>query len=61
MTYWGGNAFKQDKNRLDKHSKKAGGVVVGRRQESTDTAYHRLVTNKLRTILADEIDTPTET
>ena len=27
---------------------------MGRRQESTDTAYHGLVTNKLRTTLADE-------
>ena len=53
MTCWGGNASKQDTNRLDKNIQKAGGVV-GRRQESIDTAYHRLVTNKLRTILADE-------
>ena len=29
--------------------KKAGGVV-GRRHENTDTVYHRLVTNKPRTI-----------
>ena len=30
------------------------GWVVGRRQESIATVYHRLVTNKLRTISADE-------
>ena len=53
MSCWGGNASKQDKNRLDKNTKKAGDVV-GRRQESINTVYHRLVTNKLRTILADE-------
>ena len=52
MTCWGGNASKQD-NRLDKNIQKAGGMV-GRRQESIDSAYHRLVTNKLRTISADE-------
>ena len=42
MTCWGGNAAKQDRTRLDQNTKKAGGVV-GRRQESIDTAYHRLV------------------
>ena len=53
MTCWGGNAPKRDKNRLEKNIQKAGGVV-GRRQESIDTAFHPLVTNKLRTIWADE-------
>ena len=33
--------------------KKAGGVV-GRGQESTDTAYHQLVTNTLKTVLAKD-------
>ena len=55
---WGGNASEQDKSRLDKNIKKVG-EGVGRRQESIDRAYHRLVTNKLRKILADE--TPIET
>ena len=42
---------KKDQNGLDKNIKKAG-VVIGRRQESKDIAYHdRLVTNKLRTTL----------
>ena len=40
-------------NRLDKNIKEAGGVAE-KRQESIDTANHRLVTNKRRTILADE-------
>ena len=52
-TYWGGNASKQDKNRLDKNIRKAAGVA-GRRQGSINTAYHRLMTNKLKTILADK-------
>ena len=52
----GWDASKQDKNRLDKNIREAGGggVVVRRRQESIDTAYRRLVPNKLRTILADK-------
>ena len=37
MTCRGGNASKQDKNRLSKNVKNAGGVM-GRWQESTDTA-----------------------
>ena len=54
MLGWG--ASEQDKNRLDKNIREAGGggVVVRRRQESIDTAYRRLVTNKLRTIWADQ-------
>ena len=40
-------------NRLDKNIKEAGGVAE-KRQESIDTANHRLVTDKQRTILADE-------
>ena len=51
MTCWGGNASKQVKTRLDKNMKKAG-WMVGRGQESKDTACHRLVTNKPSTILA---------
>jgi len=47
MTCWGGNASKQGKNWLNKNIKKAGGVVR-RRQESTDTDYYWLATNKLR-------------
>ena len=43
----------KSKTRLDKNIKKADGVV-GRRQESIDTAYRRLVTDKLRTVLADK-------
>ena len=38
---WGGNAAKQDQGRLEKVIKKAGGVVR-RRQESFNSAYHRL-------------------
>ena len=53
MTCWGGNVSKRDKNRLDKNMKKAG-WMVRRGQESRDTAYHRLVTNKPSTILAGE-------
>ena len=53
MTCWVGNASKQDENSLDNETKKAGGEGGGRR-ESTDTAYHRLVTNKLRSNLSDE-------
>ena len=53
MTCWGENASKQDKNRLDKNIEKVDGVV-DRRQENTDTAYRRLVTNKLKTVLADK-------
>ena len=52
--YWKIYYFnKQDKSRLDMNIKKAG-WLVGRRQESIDTAYRRLVPNKLRTILADK-------
>ena len=37
-------------------------MVVGRGQESIDTAYHRLVTNKLIVIiLADETHPPLRT
>ena len=53
MTCWGGNASKQNKNRLDKNIKKVD-RVAGRRQESIDTAYHRIMTKKLKTILADK-------
>ena len=35
----------ETKNRVNKNTKKADGVV-GKREESRDTAYHRLVTNK---------------
>ena len=38
----------------EKKLDKKADVVVGRGQESIDTAYHRLVTNKLIIILADE-------
>ena len=53
LTCWGGNASIQNKNSHDRNIKKARGVV-GRRLERVDTAYHQLVTNKLRTALADE-------
>ena len=44
-----------DKSKTDSTTTiKMEGGVVGRRQESTDTTHHRLVTNKLGTILADE-------
>ena len=49
----GGNAAKQDKDRLEKIIKKAEGTV-GRKQESFQSAYHRLLTDRLNTILADE-------
>ena len=50
---WGGNAAKQDKDRLEKNIKEAEGIV-GRKQESLHSAYHRLLTDRLNTILADE-------
>ena len=53
LSCWGGNMTQQDRNRLDKNIKKAGGVI-GRAQENMETAYHRLVTDKLLTVLADE-------
>ena len=59
MTCYDGNAFKQDKTRVDKNTKKADGLV-GKRGKSRDTAYHRFVTNKLRTILPDETEAPTQ-
>ena len=45
--------IQQDKNRLNINIKKAC-EVVWRGQENIETTYHRLVTNKLQTILADE-------
>ena len=53
LTCWGGNMTQQDRNRLDKNIKKAGGVV-GRSQENIDATYTRLVTDRLQTILSDE-------
>ena len=50
MTCWGGNAFEQDKNRLDKNSNKAVRGVKRREQEGTVRAqvnYHHLRTNKI--------------
>ena len=45
MTCWGGNAFKADrKNRLDKTIRRHRGGLVGTKQESIDTVYHRLMT-----------------
>ena len=52
MTCWGEDASREDKNRLNKNMKKAG---RGDGEKSTDTVYHQLVTNKLRTVLADEM------
>ena len=51
---WGGNAAKQDKDRLEKNIKEAEGIV-GRKQESLHSAYHRLFTDRLNTSLADEM------
>ena len=44
LTCWGGNTFKPDKNRLSRQNNQKAGELVGRRQESTDTVYHRLMT-----------------
>ena len=44
MTCWGGNAFKSDKNRLSLQNNQKAGGLVGRRQESIGTVYHRLMT-----------------
>ena len=53
LTCWGGNVTKQDRNRLDKQIKKAGGVV-GRQQDDLETLYRRLVTKKPTAILTDD-------
>lgn len=52
-TCWGGNVSKQDRDRLDKVIRKAGGVV-GLPQDSFDTLYNRRTTNKLKDILKDD-------
>jgi hypothetical protein len=53
LACWGGNVTKQDRNRLDKQIKKAGGVV-GRKQDDIETMYGRLVTKKLTAIWNDD-------
>ena len=37
---WGGNASKQDRDRLEKTTRKVGGVT-GRQQETFESVYHR--------------------
>ena len=46
---WGGNAAKQDRDTPEKVIQKAGGVV-GRRQDSFDSAYNRRVPDRLTTM-----------
>ena len=50
---WGGNAVKQDKDRLKKPIRKAEGIV-GRKQENSLSVYHRRLTDRLNTVSADE-------
>ena len=55
LTSWGGNLSEEDKGRVNKLIRKAGGVhVFGKRQDSLDTLYDRRSRNKLTTILKDE-------
>ena len=53
MTCWGGNASKQDKNRVDRNSQKAGFWGGG---EKARKHRHSLssTSDKLRTVVADE-------
>ena len=50
---WGGNASKQDRDRLKKTIRKAGGVI-DRQQEIFDSVDHRRLTDRLMKILSDD-------
>ena len=50
---WGGNASKPDRDRLEKTTRKAGGVI-GRQQETFESVYHRPLTNQLMKTLSDD-------
>ena len=52
MSCWGGNMSKQDKNRLEKIIRKAGGVI-GTQQADVETLYNRVVTRKFQAITSD--------
>ena len=50
---WGGTASKQARDRLEKTTRKAGGMT-GRQQETLDAVYHRPLTDRLNKILSDD-------
>ena len=52
MSCWGGNLSKQDKGRLDKLIRKAGGVI-GRKQDDLGTLHDRVVIRKYHKIMSD--------
>ena len=53
LTCWGGNISIQDRSRLDKMIKKAGGVI-GKKQDNLDTMCTHRTEIKMKNILKDE-------
>ncbi len=51
---WGGNINKRDKDRIEKFIKKASGVV-GRKQDSFSSVHERRLTDKLQSVLTDDM------
>ena len=49
---WGGSASNQDRDRLEKTIRKAGGVS-GKQQETFESVYHRRPTDRLMTMLSE--------
>ena len=50
---WGGNASKQDRDRMEKTIRKAG-RVIGRQHETFESVYQRRLTDRLMKILSDD-------